>query len=236
MTATVQGAPRKAAEAATRIAPEGTSRSQLQQATSPNSKSHPILQPMPTSDTKSSHQASPAVIHQAPGKAPSLHARTARALSTPPSGALRLSAMNPTATSRSRTPQSAKLTTCASMDSINRMTNKHRKGGSHRSRKAKFSKVNRVQSEDGEEEDDDSWIDSEVSSDSSVSVDRPPKSIVGRTDQSPERYPRSEQCQPYIGPPKWCHRPRTTLEMPHLKQTTATPRSQPRENKYSPSR
>jgi len=42
----------------------------------------------------------------------------------------------------------------------------------------KFSKVNRVQSEDGEEDDDDSCIDSEVSSDSSMSVDRPPKSIT----------------------------------------------------------
>ena len=42
----------------------------------------------------------------------------------------------------------------------------------------KFSKVNRVQSEDGGGEDDDSCIDSEVSSDSSMSVDRPPKSLV----------------------------------------------------------
>jgi hypothetical protein len=42
----------------------------------------------------------------------------------------------------------------------------------------KFSKVNRVQREDGGEEDDDSCIDSEVSSDSSMSVDRPPKSLV----------------------------------------------------------
>ena len=42
----------------------------------------------------------------------------------------------------------------------------------------KFSKVNRVQSEDGGEEEDDSCIDSEVSSDSSMSVDRPPKSLV----------------------------------------------------------
>ena len=42
----------------------------------------------------------------------------------------------------------------------------------------KFSKVNRVQSEDGGGEDDDSCIDSEVSSDSSTSVDRPPKSLV----------------------------------------------------------
>ncbi len=42
----------------------------------------------------------------------------------------------------------------------------------------KFSKVNRVQSEDGGEEDDDSCIDSEVRSDSSMSVDRPPKSLV----------------------------------------------------------
>ena len=126
-TATVKGAPRKAAEAATRrIAPEGTSRSQLQRTTSHNSKSHPTLQPTPTSDTKSSHQASPAVIHQAPGKAPSLHARTARALNTPPSGAPLLSATNPTAASRSRTLQSAKLTMCASMNSTNRMTRKHR--------------------------------------------------------------------------------------------------------------
>ena len=42
----------------------------------------------------------------------------------------------------------------------------------------KFSKVNRAQSEDAGEEDDDSCIDFEVSSDSSMSVDRPPKSIV----------------------------------------------------------
>ena len=42
----------------------------------------------------------------------------------------------------------------------------------------KFTKVNRVQSEDGGEEDNDSCIDSEVSSDSSMSVDRPPKSLV----------------------------------------------------------
>ena len=42
----------------------------------------------------------------------------------------------------------------------------------------KFSKVNRVQSKDGGEEDDDSCIDSEVSSDSSMSADRPPKSLV----------------------------------------------------------
>ena len=42
----------------------------------------------------------------------------------------------------------------------------------------KFSKVNRVKSEDGEADDDDSCIDSEVSSDSSMSVDRAPKSIT----------------------------------------------------------
>ncbi len=45
----------------------------------------------------------------------------------------------------------------------------------------KISKVNRLQSEDGGGEDDDSCIDSEVSSDSSdssMSVDRPPKSLV----------------------------------------------------------
>ena len=44
----------------------------------------------------------------------------------------------------------------------------------------KFSKVNRVQREEGGQEDDDSCIDSEVSSDSSMSVDRPPKSLVWR--------------------------------------------------------
>ena len=42
----------------------------------------------------------------------------------------------------------------------------------------KFSKVNRVKSEDGEEDGDDSCVDSEVSSDSSMSVDRAPKSIT----------------------------------------------------------
>ena len=62
----------------------------------------------------------------------------------------------------------------------------------------KFSKVNRVQSEDGGEEDDDSCIDSEVSSDSSMSIDRPPKSLVWKDRLG--RYPRSELYQPYIGP------------------------------------
>ena len=61
--------------------------------------------------------------------------------------------MNSTAVSRSRTPQSAK-------------PGQPKPG-------VKFSKVNRVQSEDGEEEDDDSCIDSEVSSDSSMSANRP---------------------------------------------------------------
>ncbi len=59
-TAMVQGAPRRAAEAATRIAPGGTNRLQLQRTTSPSSKSRPTLQPTQTSVTKSSHQASPA--------------------------------------------------------------------------------------------------------------------------------------------------------------------------------
>ncbi len=84
---------------------------------------------------------------------------------------------NPTAASRSRTPQSAKPTTCANMDSINRMTSKHRQGRSHRSRKANPSReLNSPRY--GQVENDDSCIDSEVSSDSSMSVDRPPKSIV----------------------------------------------------------
>ena len=130
--ATVQGELRRAAEAATRIAQEGTSRSQLQRTTSPNSKSQPTRQLTLTSDTRSSHQASPAVVRQAPGKAPSLHARTARALSTPTSGAPLLSAMNPFAASRSRTPQSAKPTTCANTDSTDQMTSKHQQGRSHR--------------------------------------------------------------------------------------------------------
>ena len=67
-------------------------------------------------------------------------ARTARVRSTPPSGAPRLSATNLTAASRSRTRQSAKPTTCANMDSTNRMTSKLRQGGSHLSRKANPSR------------------------------------------------------------------------------------------------
>ena len=69
------------------------------------------------------------------------HARTARALSTPPSGARLPSDMNPTAASHSRTPQSAKLTMCANMDSARRMISKRRQGGSYRSRKANPSRV-----------------------------------------------------------------------------------------------
>jgi hypothetical protein len=53
-----------------------------------------------------------------------------------------------------------------------------RKSALKKGQSVKFSKVNRVQSEDGGEEDDDSCIDSEVSSDSSMSIDRPPKSLV----------------------------------------------------------
>ncbi len=85
MKAMVRGAPRRATEAATRTAPAGTNRSRLQRTTLPSSKSRPTPQPMLTYVTKSSHQASPAVTHQAPDKAPNRHARTARALSTPPS-------------------------------------------------------------------------------------------------------------------------------------------------------
>ncbi len=129
--ATVRGAPKRAVEAATLIVPEGTNKSQLRRTTAPSSKSHPTLQPMPASGTKSSHQASPAAIRQAPDKAPNLHARTAKALSTPPSGAHPRSAMNPTAASHSRMPQSERLTMCVSMDSIKRMTSNHRQGGSH---------------------------------------------------------------------------------------------------------
>ncbi len=70
------------------------------------------------------------------------------------------------------------------MDSIKRMTSNRRIGRKSALKKGqskpgvKFSKVNCVESEDGGEEDDDSCIDSEVSSDSSMSIDRPPKSFV----------------------------------------------------------
>ena len=107
-----------------------TSTSSLQRTTLPKSKSHPILQPMLTAVIKSSHQASPAAIRQAPDKAPSRHARTARALSTPPSGARPPSATNPTAASHSRMPQSERLTMRVSTDSIKQMTSNHRQGGS----------------------------------------------------------------------------------------------------------
>ena len=130
-TAMVQGAPRRAAEAATHIAPGGNNRSQLQRTTSPSSKSLPTLQPTRASVTKISHQANPAAIRQAPGKAPSLHARTAKVPSTPPSGARPPSATNPTVASPSRMLQSGRLTMCVSMDSTKRMTNKHRQEGSH---------------------------------------------------------------------------------------------------------
>ena len=69
-TAIVPGARRRAAEAATRTAQGGTSRSQLQRTTLPNSKSRPTPQPMQTSVIKNSPQASPADIHQAQDKAP----------------------------------------------------------------------------------------------------------------------------------------------------------------------
>ncbi len=127
-TAMVQEAPKRAAKAATRTAPVGTNRSQLQRTNSPSSKSRPTPQPTLISATKSSHQASPAVNHQAPdkapsrhartarapSKAPSRHARTARAPSTPPSGVRPTSASNPTAASHSRMPQRERLTMCVS--------------------------------------------------------------------------------------------------------------------------
>ena len=96
----------------------------------------------------------------------------------------------------------------------------------------KSLKVNCVQSEDGGEEDDDSCIDSEVSSESSMSVDRPPKSLVWK-DRPKSR--KAEPYQLYIGPPDWNHRPRTRLVTLRIKQTTATPQSQSRRNKRSPS-
>jgi hypothetical protein len=66
---------------------------------------------------------------------------------------------------------------CVSTDSTSRVTSNHRQEGQSKLG-IKFSKVNRVQSEDGGEEDNDSCIDSEVSSDSSMSIDHPPKSLV----------------------------------------------------------
>ncbi len=128
--AMVRGAPKRVAEAATRTAPAGTSRSQLQRTTLRSSKSRPTLQLTLTYVTKSSRQASPAHNHQAPGKALSRHARTARVLNTPPSFARPPSASNPTAASRSRTPQSERLTTYVSTGSISRTTSNHRQGGS----------------------------------------------------------------------------------------------------------
>jgi hypothetical protein len=92
---------------------------------------HPTLPPMSTYVIKSSHQASPAVTHQAPDKAPNRHARTARALSTLPRGARPPSASNPTAASRLRMPRSERLTMCVSTGSTSRTTSNHRQGGSH---------------------------------------------------------------------------------------------------------
>jgi hypothetical protein len=75
---------------------------------------------------------------QSPGKSggqsskvPSRHARTARAPSTPPSGARPTSASNPTAANYSRMPpQSERLTMCVSTASTSRTTSNHRQGGS----------------------------------------------------------------------------------------------------------
>jgi hypothetical protein len=177
------GAPKRAAEAATRTAPEGTSRSQLRRTTLPSSKSHPTPQPMLTYVIKSSHQASPAVNHQAPDKAPNRHARIVRVLRTPPF----------CTSTKCFEPNCGK----SFKDAAERKAHYVREHGFYKSndqqppagRKSslkkgqskpgvKFSKVNRVQSENGGEEDDDSCIVSEVSSDSSMSVDRPPKSLV----------------------------------------------------------
>ena len=140
-TATVRGAPRRATEPATRIALEETNRSQLQAA-------NYLAQQQVASNTAANaniryQEQSPGksrVIRQAPDKAPNRHARTAKALNTPPSDANPLSAMNPTAASHSRTPQSERLTMCVSTDSINRMTSNHRQGGSHLSRKVNPSR------------------------------------------------------------------------------------------------
>ena len=231
-TATVRGAPKRAAAAATRITPVGTNRSQLQRTTSPSSKSHPTLQPTLISAIKSSHQASsPAVTHQAPDKALNRHARTAKALSTPPSGARPTSAMNPTAASRSRTPQSERLTTCVSTDSASRMTSNHhqgeRKASPSRGSSSRRSTAS-VQSEDGGEEDDDSYIDSEVRSNSSMSVDRPLKSLVW-IERPKSR--KVEPYQPYIGLlPDRNQRPRTRQAILRPNQTSVTPRAQSRMN------
>ncbi len=129
--ATVRGAPKRVAEAATHTAPAGTIRSQLQRTILPSSKSRPTLQPTQTYVTKSSRQASPAANHQAPDKALSRHARTARVPSTPPSGARPPSASSLTAASRLRMPQSERLTMYVSTGSTSRATSNHRQGGSH---------------------------------------------------------------------------------------------------------
>ena len=97
----------------------------------------------------------------------------------------------------------------------------------------KFSKVNRVQSGDGGEEDDGSCIDSEVSSDSSMSVDRPPKSLVWKD------RPKSRKVSK-IRTVSTIHRTtrmeRTRPTMPHLNQTSVTPQPQSMRSKHRPSR
>ena len=77
-----------------------------------------------------------------------------------------------------------------------------------------FSKVNRVQSEDGGEEDEDSCIhsDSEVSSDSSMSVvDRPPKSLVWKDRPKSRKVSKIRTVSTIHD---WNHRPRTRPVIP----------------------
>ena len=109
---------------------------------------------MLTSDTKSSHQASPEVIRQAPGKAPSLHARTAKALSTPPSGAR----YEPNCGKASAKRKAHYVREHGFYKSDDQQPPAGRKSSLKKGQSkpgVKFSKVNRAQSEDGGEEDDD---------------------------------------------------------------------------------
>ena len=178
----VQGAPRRrAVEAATRTAPGGTNRSQLQRTTSPSSKSHPTLQPTQTSGTKSSlsggHSSSPGKGNQPPCKNGKSTKHTIKWCTS-------TKCYDPNCGKSFKDAAEQKAHYVREHGCYKTDDKQTPAGGKSALKKGqskpgvKFSKVNRVQSEDGGEEDDDSCIDSEVSSDSSMSIDRPPKSLI----------------------------------------------------------
>ena len=227
----VQGAPRRAAEAATRTAPERTNRSQLQRITSPSSKSHPTQ----TSGTKSSlsggHSSSPGKGNQPPCKNGKSTKHTTKWCTS-------TKCYDPNCGKSFKDAVERKAHNDVREHGFYKSDDKQLPAGRKSSLKkgqskpgVKFSKVNRVQSEDGGEEDDDSCIDSEVSSDSSMSVDRPPKSIVWKD------RPKSRKVSK-IRTVSTIHR--TTRMEPPTEDTTSNtapqpPRVQSRRNKRSPS-